>query len=60
MSLEIKKLEYQLAQVAAARMGMEIKIEELLQHIEKIKGDINKQLEREDELKKELIETKGV
>ncbi len=50
MSIEIKKLEVQLANVKAARLGNELKIDELGEVIAKLKKDVQISLSKEDEL----------
>lgn len=60
MSLEIKKLELQMAQVAVARQANEIKVLELLEAIERIEKDIQGSLAREAQILKQLNEVKGL
>lgn len=50
MSLEAKRIEVQLANVRAARLNNELRVEELLEVIEKLKKDIQISLEKENEL----------
>ena len=56
MSLEIKRLEVQLANVQAARLNNELRIDELSEQIEKIKKDIQISLDKEAELIKIINE----
>lgn len=55
--LERKKLEAELAQVAAARVSQEYRILECEDQIERIRVQIEIQLKREEELKKQLLIT---
>lgn len=59
MSLEIKKLQLQVAQVAVARQANEIKVLELLEAIERIQKDIEISKAREAELQKQVEDKKG-
>lgn len=54
MSLEKKKKEMELRRVEVARMELELKIEERLEEINRLKEHINVQLEKEKQLKEEL------
>lgn len=59
MSLEIKRLEVQLANVKAARLSNELRIDELSEQIERIKKDIEVSLAKEMELENIIKEKKG-
>ncbi len=48
--LDIKRLNVQLAQVSAARLAMELSIEERLDEIERLKSSIQIQLDKETEI----------
>lgn len=56
MSSEIqkKKSSAELARVFAARLEMEVKLAELEEAIERIKKEINIQLQKEEELKQKI------
>ena len=54
MSLEIKKKQVELQRVISARMDLELRIEERLEEIERIKTHIEVQTKREHELMEEL------
>ena len=54
MSLERKKKEMELRRVETARMELELKIDERLEEIERLRDHIKIQLEKEDQIKKEL------
>lgn len=54
MSIERKKKELELRRVETARMELELKIEERLVEIERLKENIQIQLEKEEQLKEEL------
>lgn len=58
MSLEIKKLELQVAQVAVARQSNEVKVLELMETIERIQKDIELSKAREAELQNLINEKK--
>lgn len=50
MSLELKKLQAELARVVAARMEQEVKVEELTLALERVHKEIEIQSAREAEL----------
>lgn len=54
MSLEKKKKEMELRRVEVARMELELKIEERLEEINRLKEHINVQLEKEKQLNEEI------
>lgn len=54
MTLETRKKQAELARVKASRLDLEVKIEERLEEIERLKEHIKIQLAREIELEKEL------
>lgn len=54
MSLEIKRLEVQLANVKASRLNNELKVDELLEAIERMKKDIQVSLDKETELENQI------
>lgn len=54
MSLEKKKKELELMRVSLARQELELKIEERLDEIKRLKEHIEIQLKKESELKEEL------
>lgn len=54
MSLERKKKEMELRRVETARMELELKIEERLEEIQRLKDHIRIQLDKEEQIKKEL------
>lgn len=54
MSLELKKKQLELRRVESARMELELKIEEKLDEIERLKKHIETQIEAEEKLKLEL------
>lgn len=54
MSLEIKKKQLELQRVMTARMEMELKIEERMEEIERLKANIEIQNKREAEIKEEI------
>lgn len=56
MSLEQKKKELELARVRLARQEMEYKIEEREEEIQRLKEHIKIQIERENELTKQIKE----
>ena len=53
-NLEQKKKQMELRRVEMARMELELKIEERLEEVERLKGHIQSQLEKEEQLKLEL------
>ena len=53
-SLELKKLKVQLAQVSAARMSMELNIDERMEEIARIQKTIEVQTAAEAELKQKI------
>lgn len=59
MSMEMKRKKLELARVELARQEQELKIEERLEEIERIKGHIEIQLKKEQELRAELSAIKG-
>jgi hypothetical protein len=58
MSLEIRKLELQLAQVAIGRQSNEVRILEMLESIARIEKDIEISKAKEAELQKQIEEKK--
>lgn len=54
MSLEIKKKQLELQRVMTARMEMELKIDERMEEIERLKANIEIQNKREQEIKEEI------
>lgn len=54
MSLERKKKEMELRRVETARMELELKIDERLEEIERLREHIKIQLEKEEQIKKDL------
>lgn len=58
MSLEIRRLELQLAQVAVARQANEVKVLEMLETIERIEKDIEISKAKEAELTRNIEEKK--
>lgn len=60
MSLEIRKLELQLAQVAVARQANEVRVLELQEAIERIEKDIDISKAKEAELDKQIKDKKGI
>lgn len=54
MTLEYKKKNTELLRVQLAREEMELKIEERLEEIERLRGFIKIQVEKEEELKLQL------
>ena len=54
MSLEKRKNEAELMRVRAARYELEIKVEERLEEIQRLKDHILVQLNKEQELEKEI------
>ncbi len=60
MSLEIRKLELQLAQVAVARQANEVRILEMQDAIDRIQKDIEISKAKEAELDKQVKEKKGL
>lgn len=56
--LELKRKELELGRVEQARAELEFKIEESLDQIERIKVQIEKQIQREQELKLEISSIK--
>lgn len=58
MSLEIKKLELQLAQVAVSRQANEVRILELRETIDRIQKDIEISKAKEVELQNQIEEKK--
>ena len=54
MSMEKRKKEAELMRVKAARLELEIKVDEKLEEIERIKAHIDIQLAKEAELEKEV------
>jgi hypothetical protein len=53
-SLEEKKIQAELARVKAARLEMEVRVEELQEAFERIEKDIKIQQDKEEELQKKL------
>jgi hypothetical protein len=54
MSLDIKRKEIELMRVETARKELEFKIEERLDEIKRIEDHISIQLQKEEEIKKEI------
>lgn len=54
MTLERRKKEAELARVKAARLDLEVRIEERLEEIERLKQHVEIQLQKESELEQEL------
>lgn len=59
MSLDIKRKEVELMRVECARQELELKIEERLEEIERIKTHIETQKLAEIRIKEEIITLKG-
>lgn len=57
MTLELKKKQAELMRVKAARMELEVKIEERLEEIERLKQHVEIQIKKEQEIEQDL---KGV
>ncbi len=60
-NIEIKRKKLELSRVELARQEQELKIEERLEEINRIKGTIDIQIKKEQELKAEIaaLTTKG-
>jgi len=56
MSLDIKRKKVELAQVQAARMALELKIDEKMEEIKRLEEHVKTQVEKETQLAKELAE----
>jgi hypothetical protein len=56
--LDIKRKELELGRVEHARKELEFKIEERMDEIERLKSHIEIQLEKEKELKEEILKLK--
>jgi hypothetical protein len=54
MNLDNKRKQAELMRVKAARMELEVKIEERLEEIERLKQHIEIQIKKEQELEKEI------
>lgn len=54
MSLDKKKKKVELMRVETARHELELKIEERLEEIERLKEHVSVQIKKEEELKKEI------
>jgi hypothetical protein len=54
MSLDSKRKKLELMQVKTARMALEFKIDERLEEIERLKEHVKIQIEKENQLAKEL------
>lgn len=54
MSLDKRKKEAELAKVLAARLDLEVRVEEKLEEIERLKEHIKIQQQKEDSLKLEI------
>jgi len=54
--LEIKRMKLEIVRVAAARSELEFRIEERLDEIARLKGQIQVQVNRENELKEKITE----
>lgn len=52
--LEKRKKEVELAHVRAARMSLELKIDEMLAEIERLKSHVEISLKKESDIEKEL------
>lgn len=59
MSVEIKRINAELARVIAARLEMEVKIAELEEATRRVQNEIRIQDEKETELKQKLAGMKG-
>jgi hypothetical protein len=57
--LDKRKLELELIRVQAARMDMEIRIEEMKEEIARVQNHISIQSDKETELKQKLEEING-
>ena len=53
-NLELKRKQLELNRVRVAREELELKIEERMEEIERLKGHIEIQLQKESDLEKEL------
>lgn len=60
MSLEVKRLEVQLANVKAARMANELRVDELLESVERLKKDLEISMTKEVELEDIIKNKKGI
>lgn len=56
-SLDIKKIKVELLQVQAGKASLELRIEEILEEIERLKGHIAISEKKEHELKEKIKET---
>jgi hypothetical protein len=56
LPLDLKRIKLELVKVAAARAELEFRIEERLDDIERIKANIQIQLDKESELQKKIAE----
>lgn len=52
--LTLKKMQLELMKVTAARMELELRVDELKDNISKLEGSITIQLAKEEELKKKI------
>lgn len=55
-NLELKRMKVELLNVAAARAGQELRIEEALENIKRLEDNIAIQKEKEDELTAKIAE----
>lgn len=53
-NIEKRKMELELIRVTAAKMSMEIQIEEMKLEIERLEGHVAVQIDKENELKTKL------
>jgi septal ring factor EnvC (AmiA/AmiB activator) len=58
-SLEIKKMKAELLSVGAAKAHLEVRIEQNLEDIERIKDHIKAQEAREEELRQQIAKAEG-
>ena len=59
MSLEIKKVKVELIRVSANKAELELRIEERLHEIERIKENIKVSEDKEEELRQKIKEMEG-
>jgi hypothetical protein len=59
MSLDIKRKQLELARVQMAKNELEFKVEEKMEEVDRIKGLIELQSQKESELKEEIQRLKG-
>jgi hypothetical protein len=60
MSLDLKRLQVQLANVRAARLANELKVDELREAIERIEKDIQVSLAKETDLETQIKNKENV